>query len=94
VEIEFNIPFTIIIFKNTEKTIHQKNMKTQKIYLALFLSFLFVSCNNSKREATGSESKTTELQESQNMAEINQDDIAEGFQLMEANCYSCHSPNA
>ena len=60
-------------------------MKYRKFYLILLTSILIYSCKNS-----GKENDTAK----NDLFNLNQKEIAEGFDLLENNCFSCHSPNA
>lgn len=58
-------------------------MRKGLIYLFAIASISINSCNNSV--------KTGEVSE---VNEPSQQELAEGFQLIENNCFTCHSPNA
>ncbi|WP_338769737.1 c-type cytochrome [Bernardetia sp. ABR2-2B] len=73
-------------------------MNTNLLYIALFISFLVMSCSDSKKETNTTSSPKEEItQTSQKEVEkvlTPEEELVKGLQLMEANCYSCHSPSA
>ena len=60
-------------------------MKKSKITIATILSILIVSCTETKNKETSPIASVENNQENQ---------IEEGKELLEKNCYSCHNPNA
>lgn len=58
----------------------------RNIFLVLGILFYFSSCQSAKKETTDSENPPA-LAEEEAL-------LSQGFQLLEANCFSCHSPNA
>lgn len=68
---------------NSNKNTHCQIRQT--ICLLLFITLFFFSCKNTEKENPYTLMKIPEL---------NQQDLAEGFQLLQNNCFSCHNPNA
>ena len=60
-------------------------MNKRSFYLFLVLSLLMFSCDNAMQENSSSDNDTEQP---------STEELAEGLQLLEANCYACHSPNA
>ena len=60
-------------------------MKIKTSFYILIFSLLMYSCNNLSNEKSNSKNE---------IQKPNEQTLAEGFQLTENNCFSCHSPNA
>jgi cytochrome c553 len=60
-------------------------MKIKIAYIVFLFSLLLYNCNTSSKE--NNNSKNAEHKPSQQV-------LADGFQLTESSCFSCHSPNA
>jgi mono/diheme cytochrome c family protein len=73
-------------------------MNTKLLYGALFFSFLVMSCTDSKKETSVTSSPKEEIaqipQKEVEKILTPEEELVEGLQLMESNCYSCHSPSA
>lgn len=60
-------------------------MLNKTVCVFLLTSLLLYNCRNSDKEGATSKNE---------IAKPTEKDLAEGFQLIENNCFSCHSPNA
>lgn len=78
-------------------------MNTNPFFFLLVFSFLFVSCTDSKKEkatdvpvkeVAKQVEKQVEVQPQEPKELSAEEELVKGLELMEANCYSCHSPSA
>jgi mono/diheme cytochrome c family protein len=60
-------------------------MEKRTVFLYLIFSLLLYNCTQSNKENN---------REKDEINQISKQDLAEGFHLIENNCFSCHSPNA
>jgi len=78
-------------------------MNMNSFLFLLFFSFLFVSCTDSKKEKATDTPVKEVLKQVEQQVEVQpqeqkelsaEEELVKGLELMEANCYSCHSPSA